>query len=139
MRTPTQMPTQLRLVPGQRIAVVGLSAKPDRPSYDVSRAMQRFGFEIVPVNPNFAGDDILGVRCVASVMDIVGAVDIVDCFRKSMDMPSVAREVVRMSPLPQVLWMQLGVASAEAREIAQATGIAVVEDQCIKIAYMNQQ
>ncbi len=129
----------MRLVSGQRIAIVGLSAKPDRPSFDVARTMQRFGFEIVPVNPNFAGSEILGVRCVASVADIEGAVDVVDCFRKSEDMPSVAREIVRMSPLPSVLWMQLGVTSAEAREIAQAAGIAVVEDQCIKIAYMNQQ
>lgn len=129
----------MRLVPGQRIAVVGLSAKPDRPSYDVARTMQRFGFEIIPVNPNFAGADILGVRCVANVADIVGAVDIVDCFRRGEDMPSVAREVVHMSPLPRVLWMQLGVANDEARQIAEAAGIEVVEDQCIKIAYMNQR
>ena len=129
----------MRLVPGQRIAVVGLSAKPDRPSYDVARTMQRFGFDIVPVNPNFAGDEILGVRCVGSVAEIDGAVDIVDCFRKSEDMPGVAREVAQMSPRPRVLWMQLGVASDEARKIAEAAGIEVVEDQCIKIAYMNQR
>jgi uncharacterized protein len=126
------------LAAGQTIAVVGLSAKPDRPSYDVARAMQRAGFAIIPVNPQYAGSEILGMRCVASLLDIESAVDIVDCFRKSEDMPSVARDVIAMKQKPRVLWMQQGIENAEARAIAEAVGIEVVEDSCIKIAYYAQ-
>jgi uncharacterized protein len=129
----------VKLAPGQTIAVVGLSAKPDRPSYDVARAMQRAGFRIIPVNPQYAGDEILGERCVASLLDIEGTVDIVDCFRKSEDMPSVAHDAVAMKVKPKTLWMQQGIANAEARAIAEDAGIAVIEDSCIKIAYYSQR
>jgi predicted CoA-binding protein len=134
----TQAPVS-KLVPGQTIAVVGLSAKPDRPSYDVARAMQRAGFLIVPVNPQYVGGEILGERVYASLLDIAQPVDIVDCFRKPEDMPAIARDAVAMSPPPKVLWMQMGIANQEAREIAERAGIEVVEDNCIKIAYYNQR
>jgi uncharacterized protein len=128
----------MKLVPGQTIAVVGLSAKPDRPSYDVAQAMQRAGFRIVPVNPQYASQSILGEKCVAALRDIETTVDIVNCFRKSEDMESVARDVVVMKPPPMVLWMQSGIASTQAREIAAAAGIEVIEDRCIKIAFYSQ-
>jgi uncharacterized protein len=129
----------VRLEPGQSIAVVGLSAKPDRPSFDVARAMQRSGFVIVPVNPQYAGEQILGERCYASLLEVERPIDIVDCFRKSEDMPSVARDAVAMSPQPKVLWMQMGITNAEARQIAEQAGIQVIEDNCINIAYYNQR
>jgi uncharacterized protein len=127
-----------QLIPGQTIAVVGLSADTTRPSFDVARAMQRAGFHIIPVNPRYAGEAILGEPCVASLADIDRAVDIVDCFRKSEDMASVASEAVAMKSKPKLLWMQQGIRSADARRIAEAAGIAVVEDHCIKIAYYSQ-
>ncbi len=127
-----------KLVPGQRIAVVGLSAKTDRPSFDVARAMQGAGFQIVPVNPQYAGTEILGETCVASVAEIRDAIDVVNCFRKSEEMPALAAEVVAMIPSPRVLWMQMGIQSTEARTMAEAAGIHVVENQCIKIAYYAQ-
>lgn len=129
----------MRLEPGQTIAVVGLSAKPDRPSFDVARAVQRSGFVIVPVNPQNAGQTILGEHCYASLLDIERPVDIVDCFRKSEDMPAVAREAIAMTPPPKALWMQMGIANAEARAIAEQAGIEVIEDTCIKIAFYNQR
>jgi uncharacterized protein len=129
----------MKLEPGQTIAVVGLSAKPDRPSYDVASAMQRAGFRIVPVNPQYAGSKILGETCVATLAEIAERVDIVDCFRKSEDMPEVARAVVAMSEHPKALWMQQGIANDEARAIAEAAGIDVIEDRCIKIAYYSQR
>jgi uncharacterized protein len=131
--------TSFKLEPGQTIAVVGLSAKPDRPSYDVANVMQRSGFRIIPVNPQYAGSQILGENCVATLGEISLHVDIVDCFRKSEDMPDVARAVVAMHKLPKVLWMQQGIANAEARTIAEAAGIEVVEDRCIKIEYYSQR
>ncbi|MGL4229908.1 MAG: CoA-binding protein [Casimicrobium sp.] len=129
----------MKLEPGQTIAVVGLSAKTDRPSFEVAHAMQRAGFRMIPVNPQYAGSQILGETCVATLAEITEHVDIVDCFRKSEDMVEVARAAVAMRELPKVLWMQQGVANAEARSIAEAAGIEVVEDQCIKIAYYSQR
>lgn len=128
----------MKLVPGQTIAVVGLSAKPDRPSFDVARVMQGAGFRVIPVNPSYAGQTILGERCIASLAEIDTAVDIVDCFRKSEDMLKVALEVVAMKARPAVLWMQMGIRSTEARNVAAAVGIEVIEDQCIKVTYFNQ-
>jgi uncharacterized protein len=129
----------VKLEPGLTIAVVGLSAKPDRPSYDVARAMQRAGFTIIPVNPQYAGQTILDQVCLASLSEIDTPVDIVDCFRRSEEMPQVAREVVAMKHKPRVLWMQMGIESAEARAIAEARGIEVVEDRCIKIDFYSQR
>jgi uncharacterized protein len=119
--------------------MVGLSAKPDRPSFDVANAMQRAGFRIIPVNPNYASEAILGQRCLASLAEIDESVDIVDCFRKSEDMVDVARNVVAMKKPPRILWMQMGVRNAEARRIAENAGIQVVEDECIKIHYYSQR
>ncbi len=130
--------TDFKLVPGQRIAIVGLSAKTDRPSFDVARAMQRAGFHIVPVNPQYAGTEILDEPCVGSVAEIRDSIDVVNCFRKSEEMPAIAAEVVAMNPPPRVLWMQMGIQSAEARSIAEAADIQVIENQCIKIAYYSQ-
>jgi uncharacterized protein len=128
----------VKLEPGQTIAVVGLSAKTDRPSYDVASAMQRSGFRIVPVNPQYVGSQILGETCVATLAEIAERADIVNCFRKSEDMAEVARDMVAMRALPKVLWMQQGIANAEARRIAETAGIEVVENRCIKIAYYSQ-
>jgi uncharacterized protein len=125
----------VKLEPGQTIAVVGLSAKLDRPSHDVALAMQRAGFRIVPVNPQYAGSDILGVRCVASLLDIDQPVHVVDCFRKSEDMPDVARDVLAMKMKPALLWMQRGIENREARSMLEAIGVEVLEDRCIKVDY----
>ncbi len=128
----------MKFEPGQTIAVVGLSAKPDRPSFDVAGTMQRAGFRIIPVNPQYAGAQILGETCLATLDEIVERVDIVDCFRKSEDMVEVARAVVAMRNLPKLLWMQQGIANAQARAVAEAAGVEVVEDRCIKTAYYRQ-
>ncbi len=123
------------LKPGQTIAVVGLSAKPDRPSFDVARAMQRAGFAIRPVNPQYAGASILGEHCVAALADLVTPIDIVNCFRRSEEMLEIAIQATAVQPRPKMLWMQVGVKNAEARRIAEAANIEVVEDHCIKIEY----
>jgi len=118
------------------IAVVGLSPRPDRASYEVAAVMQRAGFRIVPVNPTAVGQMILGEHCYASLADIPFAVDIVDCFRRSEDMEPVATAAAALQPPPAVLWMQLGIANEAAARIARAAGIAVVQDRCIKIEYL---
>ena len=118
------------------IAVVGLSNRPERPSFGVASTLQRGGFRIIPVNPQYAGTLILGEPCVASLADISVPVDIVDCFRRSEDMPSVATDAAAMSPRPKVLWMQLGVANDDAAKIAGDAGIDVVQNKCLETTYL---
>jgi|HigsolmetaAR203D_1030402.scaffolds.fasta_scaffold05303_4 predicted CoA-binding protein len=111
------------------IAVVGLSDKPDRTSYQVSAAMQAKGYRIVPVNPN--ADAILGETCYPSLKDIPFPVDIVNVFRRSEYCADVAREAAEIGA--KTLWLQLGIVSEEAAEIAQAAGMNVIMDRCIKV------
>jgi len=111
------------------IAVVGLSDKPDRTSYQVSAAMQAKGYRIVPVNPN--ADKILGETCYPSLKDIPFPVDLVNVFRRSEYCADVAREAAEISA--KTLWLQLGIVSEEAAEIAKAAGMNVIMDRCIKV------
>jgi predicted CoA-binding protein len=113
------------------IAVVGLSAQWHRPSYFAAKYLQEHGYRVVPVNPTY--DEILGEKCFKSLGDIPFAVDVVDCFRKSAEIPALAAEAVAIKA--KVLWMQLGVESAEARARAQAAGLDVVENRCMKIEH----
>ena len=119
------------------IAIVGMSTRPDRPSHEVATIMQREGFRILPVNPAYAGQPILGEIFVPTLADVPVAIDIVDCFRKSEDMVEVALAAAAMRPLPKVLWMQLGVENEAAAKIARDAGIAVVQNQCVEIEYLS--
>jgi hypothetical protein len=113
------------------IAVVGLSADWYRPSYFAAKYLQEHGYRIVPVNPKY--NEILSERCYPSVAAIPDAIDVVDCFRKSDDIPPLAREAVAKGA--KVLWMQLGIRNAEAAAIAAAAGLDVVENRCMKIEH----
>ena len=113
------------------IAVVGLSANWYRPSYFAAKYMQEHGYRIIPVNPQY--DNILGEPCRKSLADIPEKVDIVDCFRRSEEIPAIAEEAIAIGA--NVLWMQLGVTSEAARRRAQAAGLEVVEDRCVKIEH----
>ena len=117
------------------IAVVGLSADTSRPSFEVAEVMQRAGYRIIPVNPRYAGQNILGEPCVASLADVNERIDIVDCFRRSEEMVEVAKATAAVAPLPRVLWMQIGVMNAEAAAIARDAGMTVVQDRCLKLDY----
>ena len=116
------------------IAVVGLSPKPERPSHSVARYLLAQGYDVIPVNPGQR--EILGLKCYANLGDIPRAVDIVDCFRKSADMPPIAAQAVAIGA--KVLWMQLGIESDEAAATATAAGLSVVMDRCIKIEHARR-
>jgi uncharacterized protein len=124
---------KIRRILGQcrTVAVVGLSAQWHRPSYFAAKYLQEHGYRIIPVNPMY--DEILGERCFKSLKDLPGPVDVVDCFRKSAEIPAIAEEAVAIGA--RVLWMQLGVESAAARERAEAAGLQVVENRCMKIEH----
>ena len=113
------------------IAVVGLSADWNRPSYFAAKYMQERGYRIIPVNPKYP--EILGEKCYPDLKSIPEPVDIVDVFRKPEDCVPIAREAVAIGA--KVLWLQLGVVNEEARQIAEAAGLTVIEDRCVKIEY----
>jgi len=113
------------------IAVVGLSANWWRPSYFAAKYMQEHGYRIIPVNPAYP--EVLGEKCYASLRDIPEKVDIVDCFRKSEEIPPIAADAVAIGAT--VLWMQIGVINHDAAATARAAGLDVVMDRCVKIEH----
>lgn len=115
----------------KRIAVVGLSDKPDRDSYRVAEYLLRHGYEVIPVNP--AVDEVLGAKSYKSLAEVPGAIDIVDVFRKSDAVPPIADEAVRLGS--KALWLQLGVLHEQAAAKAKAAGLTVVQDHCIKVEH----
>jgi uncharacterized protein len=129
--------TSLRdlLTTSHRIAVVGASARRDRPSYDVAAYMARHGYEIVGVHPGHAGEKLHGHEVVASLRDLDAPVDIVDLFRRSDDVPAHVDEILAMAPLPRAVWLQLGIRNDDAAGRLRAHGIQVVQDRCLKIEH----
>ncbi len=113
------------------IAMVGLSANWYRPSYFAAKYMQEHGYRVIPVNPMY--DEVLGEKCYKSLADIPEKVDLVDCFRKSEEIASLADDAIAIGA--KVLWMQLGVQNAEARRKAEGAGLEVVENRCVKIEH----
>jgi len=113
------------------IAVIGLSADWYRPSYFAAKYMQEHGFRIIPVNPKY--DEILGEKCYPNLKAIPEPVDIVDVFRKPDDCVPIAQDAVAIGA--KVLWLQLGVVNEEAARVAEAGGLEVVMDRCVKIEY----
>jgi predicted CoA-binding protein len=114
------------------IAVVGLSDKKERTSYQVSKIMQEAGYKIIPVNPK--ADEILGEKAVASLSEIKEPVDIVNVFRRSEFLPELAHEFLEMDA--NAFWAQLGVSNEEAYKLLKETH-PVVMDYCIKVAYQE--
>jgi predicted CoA-binding protein len=115
------------------IAVVGLSAQWHRPSNFAAKYMQQHGYRIFPVNPRYAGTQVLGERCVASLAEIGQPVDLVDVFRRTEDVLPLAREAVAIGA--KCLWQQIGVKNVEADQLARAAGLDSVMDRCVKIEH----
>jgi predicted CoA-binding protein len=126
------LPTLRRILAADRtIAVVGLSADWFRPSYFAAKYMQAHGYRIVPVNPKYT--EILGETAYPSLRDIPFPVDMVDVFRRSADVPPIARDAIAIGA--RTLWQQLGVVSAEADALAREAGLDSVTDRCVKIEH----
>ena len=113
------------------IAVVGLSADWFRPSYFAAKYLQEHGYRVIPVNPRYA--EILGEKCYASLRDIPHPVDIVDCFRKTADIPPIGEDAIAIGA--KVLWQQLGVRNEAAARKAAEAGLEAVMDRCVKIEH----
>jgi predicted CoA-binding protein len=122
------------------VAVVGLSDKPERPSYGVAQYLQQAGYRIVPVNPTLAGQQVLGetaypdLKSAADALRADGiAIDVVDVVRKAEDVPDVARDAIAVRA--GALWMQLGIENQAAADMASAAGLDVVMNHCMKVEH----
>lgn len=121
------------------IAVVGLSPKPERASFDVARYMQANRYRIIPVNPNAGVAEILGEKVFVSLLEAskFEKIDLVNCFRNSEDIPPIVDEAIAIGA--KALWMQLGISHPAAAVKAQQAGLLVVQDGCLKIEHRSLQ
>jgi predicted CoA-binding protein len=117
----------------RRLAVVGLSATPSRPSYRAMVHMRAAGYDITPVNPGCT--EVLGVPCVPTLADAAaqGPLEIVDIFRRVEDIPPIVDEAIELGA--KVIWMQLGLVEEASAARARAAGLEVVMDRCIKMEH----
>ncbi|MFE2096655.1 MULTISPECIES: CoA-binding protein [unclassified Streptomyces] len=118
----------LRILGGARtIAVVGASAEPGKAAHEIPAYLQGKGFNVIPVNPHHR--EVLGRPAFATLLDIGEPVDVVDVFRPAPQTPAVARQALEIGA--RALWLQLGIVSDEARDIAEAGGLRVVMNRCL--------
>lgn len=114
----------------RRIALVGASVKPDRPSYSVMKFLLDHGYEVVPVNPALAGQSLHGQKIVASLADAV-PFDMLELFRRPNEVLPAVQEAIQLGA--KTIWMQLGIVNEEASQEAKNAGLSVVMNRCPKI------
>jgi predicted CoA-binding protein len=122
MRTEAQI-----LKNSKTIAIVGLSADPERPSYNVGKYLKAHGYKIIPVNPN--EKRVLGLKSYPDLVSIPAKIDAVDIFRRSEDVRPIVREAIKAGA--KAVWMQEGVINEEAAAEARKAGLKVVMDRCM--------
>lgn len=130
-KNPTNEEIARILKEAKTIAVVGLSDKPTRTSYQIAEAMQQAGYKIIPVNPMV--DTVLGEKAYASLTDVPEKIDIINVFRRSEFLPEIAKEALQTDC--RVFWAQQGVYNQEAYDILTENGFTVIMDLCIKVAH----
>jgi uncharacterized protein len=113
------------------VAVVGLSNEWHRPSYFVAKYLLQHGYQVIPVNPRY--QEVLGQRCYPSLDAIEGKVDMVDVFRRTDDVLTIAKQAIQIGA--KCLWQQIGVVNEEAQALAQQAGMDAVMNRCVKIEH----
>jgi predicted CoA-binding protein len=122
-----------RMLEGKRIAVIGLSDDPTRPSHGVASYLRSAGKEIIPVNPNCA--TVMGLRSYAALEDVPGKIDVVDVFRRAEHCPEIVRSAIKLGI--KGVWLQSGIRSDEARDLATRAGIDYVQDRCMMVEHRH--
>src|SRR6201994_969318 len=117
------------------IAMVGASPVDVRPSYFAFKYLVQRGYDMIPVNPGHVGKSLLGRPFVGSLSEVGRPIDMVEIFRSSAHIMPVVDEALKLSPLPKVIWMQLGARDDAAAAKAEAAGLKVVMNRCPKIEY----
>tara|TARA_Y100000996_G_scaffold197601_1_gene154974 strand:+ start:124 stop:576 length:453 start_codon:yes stop_codon:yes gene_type:complete len=117
------------------IALVGASAKKDKTSHIVMKYLIEFGFEVIPINPGAAGQEILGQMTYKSIKEIEKKIDIVDIFRPSAEAEKIVEEAKELNP--KTIWLQLGITSKKAEENAKSINANYIENSCIKTEYQR--
>ena len=115
----------------RKVAMVGLSANPNRPSYFAATYLKDYGYEITPVSPAY--EEVMGLRCYSSLDKVPGPLEVVDIFRNPKEVPPLVDEAIRLGA--KAVWLQLGVIHEAARQKALDAGLEVVMDRCMKIEH----
>jgi len=117
------------------IAMVGASAKDNRPSYFAFKYLMERGYNMIPINPGLAGKQLLGKTIYARLSEVPEPIDMIDIFRAANYAMPIVQEALTLNPKPRVIWMQLSVRNDEAAALAEANGMKVVMNRCPKIEY----
>ena len=117
----------------KKIAMVGVSNDPTKASTIVMKYMQKYGFKVYPVNPSMKGEKILGEKVFGNISEIDNPVEIVDVFRPSNEVVTIAEETVKINA--KVLWLQLDISNEEAKKIVETNDIIYIDNKCTKIEY----
>ena len=120
-----------RMLGAGRIAVVGLSDDPSRPSYQIASYLQSEGYQVVPVNPTHA--TVMGLKSYPTLKDVPGEVDLVNVFRRPEFCADITRDAIAIGA--KGVWLQSGVQNEEAKKLAQSAGIDFVQDRCIMVEH----
>jgi len=137
MSSPDDASLRRILTSARCIAVVGVSSNPVRPSYFVARYLGLRGFRVIPVNPGIAGQTLFGETVRARLADCPPEVDMIDVFRRSDQVPPLVEEAIAHLPNLRTVWLQIGVESDAARDLAAARGLDFVQNRCPKIEYQR--
>ena len=124
-----------RMLKAKRVAVVGLSDDPSRPSHGIASYLLAHGYDVIPVNPNHA--EVLGRKCYARLADVPGLIDLVNVFRRSEACADVTADAIAAGA--KGVWLQAGIRNEEARRLAEEAGIDFVQDRCIMVEHMQRR
>lgn len=123
-----------RMIKLQRIAIVGLSDDPAKPSHLAASYLQRQGKTIIPINPK--ATEILGEKCYPSLEDVPGPIDLVDVYRRAPLCEEITRSAIKVGV--KGVWLQLGIRNDEAKKLAKEAGIDFVQDRCLMVSHRDR-
>jgi len=124
-----------RMLKAKRIAIVGMSDDPSRPSHGIGSYLRVHGYEVIPVNPTH--DVVLGLKCYARLSDVPGKIDVVNVFRRAEFCADVTRDAIAAGA--RGVWLQSGIRNEAARELAEEAKIDFVQDRCIMVEHMDRR